>query len=86
MMKNTFRLYTVILAILISFLAVGQGGLVFDDSYVHEVRITIDNVDFWSELSQNYQNNYPDVPYTMASASIDGEVTDSVGIRETRNL
>ena len=82
MMKNTFRLYTVILAILISFLAVGQGGLVFDDSYVHEVRITIDNVDFWSELSQNYQNNYPDVPYTMASASIDGEVTDSVGIRQ----
>ncbi|MDA9332931.1 CotH kinase family protein [Saprospiraceae bacterium] len=82
MMKNTFRLYTVILAILISFLAVGQGGLIFDDSYVHEVRITIDNVDFWSELSQNYQNNYPDVPYTMASASIDGEVTDSVGIRQ----
>ncbi|MDA9182546.1 CotH kinase family protein [Saprospiraceae bacterium] len=82
MMKNTFRLYTVILAILISFLAVGQGGLVFDDSYVHEVRITIDNVDFWSELSQNYQNNYPDVPYTMAIASIDGEVTDSVGIRQ----
>ena len=82
MMKNTFRLYTVILAILISFLAVGQGGLVFDDSYVHEVRITIDNVDFWSELSQNYQNNYPDLPYTMASASIDGEVTDSVGIRQ----
>ena len=81
-MKNTFRLYTVILAILISFLAVGQGGLIFDDSYVHEVRITIDNVDFWSELSQNYQNNYPDVPYTMASASIDGEVTDSVGIRQ----
>ena len=82
MMKNTFRLYTVILAILISFLAVGQGELIFDDSYVHEVRITIDNVDFWSELSQNYQNNYPDVPYTMASASIDGEVTDSVGIRQ----
>lgn len=81
-MKNTFRLYTVILAILISFLAVGQGELIFDDSYVHEVRITIDNVDFWSELSQNYQNNYPDVPYTMASASIDGEVTDSVGIRQ----
>ena len=82
MMKNTFRLYTVILAILISFLAVGQGELIFDDSYVHEVRITIDNVDFWSELSQNYQNNYPDLPYTMASASIDGEVTDSVGIRQ----
>tara|TARA_B110000046_G_scaffold34993_1_gene38086 strand:- start:4983 stop:6929 length:1947 start_codon:yes stop_codon:yes gene_type:complete len=61
---------------------VGQGELIFDDSYVHEVRITIDNVDFWSELSQNYQNNYPDVPYTMASASIDGEVTDSVGIRQ----
>ena len=81
-MKNTFRLYTVILGILLSFLAVGQGELIFDDSYVHEVRITIDNVDFWSELSQNYQNNYPDLPYTMASASIDGEVTDSVGIRQ----
>ena len=81
-MKNTFRLYTVILGILISFVAVGQGELIFDDSYVHEVRITIDNVDFWSELSQNYLNKYPDVPYTMASASIDGEVTDSVGIRQ----
>jgi spore coat protein CotH len=61
---------------------VGQGELIFDDSYVHEVRITFDNVDFWSELSQNYLNNYPDVPYSMASASIDGEVTDSVGIRQ----
>ncbi|MDG1101244.1 MAG: CotH kinase family protein [Saprospiraceae bacterium] len=81
-MKNTFRLYTVILGILISFVAVGQGELIFDDSYVHEVRITFDNVDFWSELSQNYLNNYPDVPYSMASASIDGEVTDSVGIRQ----
>ena len=81
-MKNTFRLYTVILVILLSFVAVGQGELIFDDSYVHEVKITIDKVDFWSELSQNYLNNYPDVPYTMASASIDGEVTDSVGIRQ----
>ena len=49
-MKNTFRLYTVILGILISFVAVGKGELIFDDSYVHEVRITFDNVDFWSEL------------------------------------
>ena len=81
-MKNTFQLYTVILGVLISFVAVGQGELIFDDSYVHEVRITFDNVDFWSELSQNYLNNYPDVPYSMASASIDGEVTDSVGIRQ----
>lgn len=81
-MKNTFRLYTVMLAILISFAAMGQGELIFDDSYVHEVRITINNANFWNELSQNYQNNYPDVPYTMASASMDGEVIDSVGIRQ----
>ena len=37
MIKTTFRLYTVMLAILVSFTAIGQGELIFDDSYVHEI-------------------------------------------------
>ena len=65
-----------------SFMSYGQGEEIFDDSYIHEVRVTFDNNNFWQELSANYENNYPDVPYTMANVTIDGVEIDSIGIRQ----
>lgn len=82
MMKYTFRIFSMMLATLVSLSLMGQGELIFDDSYVHEVRITMDSQDFWAQLSDDYQSNYPDVPYRIARATIDGEIVDSVGIRQ----
>ncbi len=60
----------------------GQGDAIFNDSIVHEIRVTFDNQNFWTDLTSDYNDNYPDVPYRMASVVIDGELIDSVGIRQ----
>lgn len=59
-----------------------QGESLFDDTYVHEIRVSFENNNYWQELSNNYEFNYPDVPYTMANVTIDGVAIDSVGIRQ----
>jgi len=81
-MKYIQQLLILAISLSTAFTLMSQGEQIFDDSYVHEIRVTFDDDGYWQELSTNYQNNYPDVPYTMASVSIDGELIDSIGIRQ----
>lgn len=58
-----------------------QGENLFNDAVVHEVYLTFDDANYWTTLATNYDNNYPDVPYIMANATIDGITVDSIGVR-----
>ena len=60
---------------------IGQGEQLFNNSSVHEIRVSINDTDYWNILLDNYNNNYPDVPYVMANVEIDGTSVDSIGIR-----
>ena len=59
----------------------GQSEELFDNEFVHEIRISINDINFWETLINNYNQNYPDIPYIMADATIDGNNIDSIGIR-----
>lgn len=59
-----------------------QGEEIFDDSYVHELRVTFEESDYWEGLTSDYQQNWPDVPYRMAAVTLDGVQIDSIGIRQ----
>jgi len=63
------------------------GDAIFDTSYVHEIRITFADTSFWQTMTDHYFNNQvngvaTDVPYLEGSVSIDGNVMDSVGVRQ----
>ncbi len=65
----------------------GQAGSsLFDNSYLHEVRIYFYEENFWDSLVHNYDENIDDsgveVPYLKAYAQIDGEWLDTLGIRQ----
>lgn len=59
----------------------GQGNEIFDESYVHEIRINFDDPDYWNSLTNNYDNFYPNIPYILADVNIDGNSLDSIGVR-----
>lgn len=79
---NIKRIYlpTVILLILSISLS-GQGNTLFGYDKVHEIRLTFESDNYWSILSSNYDNSPSDVPYEMATAEIDGNTVDSIGVR-----
>lgn len=81
-MSQFLKVLIAVTCFTLSFSAFGQGDEIFDDSYVHEIRVTFESANFWQELSADYDNNYPDVPYKMANVVIDGEEIDSIGIRQ----
>lgn len=76
-----------LLLVTISFAGMSQdnGNELFDESFVHEIRITFEQEDFWDSL-EYYYNQYlefgADKQYMVASVEIDGTVIDSVGVRE----
>ncbi len=77
------KISNTLILILFSFIGLsGQGDSIFNDSYVHEIRITSENQDLWSTLSGDYEMNYPDVPYQMVNVMIDGLAADSIGVRQ----
>ncbi len=80
MKKLTLVLIFIIALLQINFVN-GQGKNLFNDDVVHEIHLTFENSNYWTILSSNYDNNYPDVPYIMANAVIDGETVDSIGVR-----
>ena len=64
-----------------------QSGMnVFDDSYIHEIRLTFTDPDYWDTLLVHYDAVYDSNPpdfdlkqYVLASfVEIDGVVLDSV--------
>ncbi len=61
-----------------------SGDRMFDDTFLHEIRIEFSQSNFWSILINNYQNNsdpFLEKPYLMGKVTIDGEEVDSVGVR-----
>lgn len=80
------------LAVLIGLLALSfglhaqSGEDMFDETYVHEIRITFENSNFWDSLTFYYDemlNSGADKKYMMATGiTIDGNVLDSVGVRQ----
>jgi len=80
MKKITFTILS--LAILLqSTILHAQGENLFNDDIVHEIYLSFEEDDFWETLRSNYDDNYPNVPYIMANAVIDGETVDSIGVR-----
>ncbi len=57
----------------------------FDTSYLHEVRISSKDPNFWQQLDDDYQNwlsNGVEIPYRNATVIVDGTSMDDVGIRQ----
>ncbi|MCP4120309.1 MAG: T9SS type A sorting domain-containing protein [Bacteroidetes bacterium] len=66
--------------------AVAQKGTeLFDDSYVHEIRINFFETQFWDTLKQRYKEDVEfsgsDILYLEADMLIDNQSLDSVGVR-----
>ncbi|NOQ74955.1 MAG: T9SS type A sorting domain-containing protein [Crocinitomix sp.] len=62
-----------------------NGTEMFDESFVHEIRISFEQEDYWDSLEYYYEQYLDfDAPkqYMVASVEIDGTVIDSVGVRE----
>ncbi len=57
-----------------------EGDLLFDESFVHEIKITVPiSID---DMFQIHFNNFQqDQPYTLGEVEIDGILMDSVGVR-----
>lgn len=57
----------------------------FDDSYLHEIRITSTDPNFWQVLGDDWQANLNqgiDIPYQSTTVSIDGNELLEVGVRQ----
>ncbi|HPR62778.1 MAG TPA: CotH kinase family protein [Thermoanaerobaculia bacterium] len=57
-----------------------EASAFFDDSFVHEIRITFDNPDWYQVLYASHAND-PEDPYFPARLSCDGVTLDPVGVR-----
>ena len=54
----------------------------FDDSFIHEIRITSPDSDLWQNIDDDYNMFYPDVPYRDVTIEIDGTTIASVGLKQ----
>lgn len=62
-----------------------NGQSLFDDSILHEIRVTSTEDNFWQILDNEYQeflNNGTEIPYHSVSIEIDGNLLENVGIRQ----
>lgn len=57
----------------------------FDDSIVHEIRITSTETNFWQLLDNEYGeflNNGTEIPYHSVTVIVDGNTLEQVGVRQ----
>ncbi|MEL7222212.1 MAG: CotH kinase family protein [Bacteroidota bacterium] len=61
-----------------------NGNLMFDESYVHEIRVTFTDSNFFEILEENYDLLFDtgERIYLMADVEIDGIAVDSIGFRQ----
>ncbi|MFT5821435.1 MAG: hypothetical protein ACI8ZM_002688 [Crocinitomix sp.] len=62
-----------------------NGLEMFDESFVHEIRINFEQEDYWDSLEYYFEQHLElgaEKKYMVASVEIDGNVIDSVGVRE----
>lgn len=65
--------------------AQSNGNNMFDESFVHEIRITFEQENFWDSLEYYYDQYLSfgaEKKYMLAKVVIDGNTIDSVGVRE----
>ena len=59
-----------------------KGDHLFDDTYIHEIRMSTEDPDLWKDLLNNYDNSISeDHIYSPVHVEIDGTSMDSVGLR-----
>jgi hypothetical protein len=59
-----------------------NGNVLFDDSFVHEIKIQIDDPNFWNELLMNYNSSdNTEHIYIPTTTTVDGTKTSLVGLR-----
>lgn len=85
MMKSTISI--LLLYCCTPYLQAQSGLEVFDDSYVHEIRVYFDQPNFWEILSLNYNFDLDNDPTTlntplMAQVKLDGNEIDSVAVNQ----
>lgn len=80
-MKKITLLFLFLTILVQSTFLQAQGDNLFDDDTVHEIYLTFEETNYWEILTGNYNSSYPDVPYIMVDAVIDGEAIDSIGVR-----
>ena len=80
------KILTIILLISGNALFSQSNGLdMFNETYVHEIRVTFTETNYWDSLEYYYNDfldNGADKKYIVASVQIDGNTIDSIGIRE----
>ena len=65
-----------------------DGDELFDNAYLHEIRINFEQSNFWDSLSYYYNTFGPsidgsgNIPYLMGQIQIDGNLVDSIGVRQ----
>ncbi len=87
-MKSKIYYYPKLVLAIILFTSIQSfsqdGAQLFDDSYVHTIEITFYESDFWQLLEQDYEalQNTGQKTYRSAMISIDGNILDTVGVRQ----
>ncbi|MFK7810090.1 MAG: CotH kinase family protein [Saprospiraceae bacterium] len=62
-----------------------SGNDLFDDSYVHEIKLYFNEPDFWETMNTNYENGQfaGDYEYSESpTVYVDGNLINSVGVRQ----
>lgn len=84
-MKNKLLILVTSLLLGSNSFSQSNGNELFDNTYVHEIRITFEQENFWDSL-EYYYAQYLDfgveIKEMMASIEIDGNFIDSVAVRE----
>ena len=86
----SFKNYLLLSFLFISSFSYSQNGNdLFDMDTLHEIRFTFSESNFWNILNRNYNNSVDqntgvptNTPYLQGTFSFDGEVIDSVGLRQ----
>jgi len=75
---------TIVALLILSFNATAQYSL-YDTSYLHEVKISSTDPNFWQQLDDDYQNwlsNGVEIPYLHATVEVDNNILTEVGVRQ----
>lgn len=61
------------------------GDEVFDNSYIHDIRLSFSGPEYWDTLTTWYDDfnifSGEDIPYLKASMTFDGNQLDTIGVR-----
>jgi spore coat protein H len=78
------RCLTVFLLVIISFrISAQHGDKIFDNTFVHEIRVSSSDPDFWIKLNENFNNTIDaeENIYIPANLVIDGTILNNSGFR-----